>query len=147
MLIDTAVFGPVDVMESALIHMPHGPYGFDEHKTFALLEQEDEGVMFRWLQSTDGQAPCFVIFDPAEIVTGYAPQVEPSDLRTLGCRDVSELKFYVIAVIPEDYTKATVNLKSPIALNAKTNTAIQVILSNPDYSIRFPLAGNFKEAQ
>jgi flagellar assembly factor FliW len=79
------------------------------------------------------------LFDPDEILVEYNPQVEPGDLRALGCRRISDLKFYVIAVVPEDFTKTTVNLKSPIAVNPDTNVAMQVILSNVDYPIRFPL--------
>jgi flagellar assembly factor FliW len=129
----------MDIHEDNILHMPFGPFGFDECKTFALLEQEDDGVVFRWLQSADNESPCFVVFDPNEIVADYCPEVENSDLRALGCRSVSSLQFYVIAVVPEDFRKTTVNLKSPIAVNPDTNVAMQVILANADYPIRFPL--------
>ena len=139
MLVNTAIFGEIDVEEENILHMPYGPFGFDDRKTFALLEQEDDGAVFRWLQSIDDESPCFVVFDPNEIVSDYSPEVETSDLRALGCKRISELKFYVIAVVPEDFTKTTVNLKSPIAVNPDTNVAMQIILSNVDYPIRFPL--------
>jgi flagellar assembly factor FliW len=139
MVVNTAIFGTVNVDEENILHMPFGPFGFDEYKTFALLEQEDDGAVFRWLQSTEEENPCFVVFDPNELVADYRPEVENSDLRALGCRRISELKFYVIAVVPDDFRKTTVNLKSPIAVNPDTNVAMQVILANVDYPIRFPL--------
>ncbi|MCL2068983.1 MAG: flagellar assembly protein FliW, partial [Oscillospiraceae bacterium] len=89
--------------------------------------------------------PCFVVFDPREIIAEYRPQVEAGDLRALGCRRISDLKFYVIAVVPDDFRKATVNLKSPIAVNPGTNAAMQVILANADYPIRFPLTDDTGE--
>jgi flagellar assembly factor FliW len=79
------------------------------------------------------------VFDPFEIIEGYDPIVENSDLRFLGCKDASDLRFFVIAVVPDDITKITVNLKSPIVVNKQDRRARQVILANSDYPIRFPI--------
>lgn len=137
MLVDSAVFGPTEVDSENIYSMPDGLFGFGPVGDFALITKEDDGVRLMWYQSVEQQVPCFVVFNPSDIVEGYDPVIEPSDLRALRCKSEDELDFLVIAVVPQDITKITVNLKSPIALNHKTNTARQVILSNKDYPIKF----------
>lgn len=139
MLVNTAVLGPVEVSMDHIFHLPEGLYGFERKGDYALITKEDEDVTLRWFQSVDSSVPCFVVFDPFEIVEGFDPIVEPSDLQYLGCKDASDLMFLVIAVVPEDIGGITVNLKSPIVINTRKKRARQVILANRDYPIRFPL--------
>ena len=138
MRIDTIVFGPVEVPEDKIFHMSKGPLGFEDTTDYALVEKQDQDVVLRWFQAVDTTVPCFVVFNPFEIVNGYEPVVEPHDLRALECDGVDELDYLVIAVISEDISKSTVNLKSPIVINREKHTAGQVILRN-DYPIRFSL--------
>lgn len=139
MQINSTVFGPVDVDVCDVYHLPDGLLGFDGIYHYALIQKQDEDITLRWFQAVDSSHPCFVVFDPFDIVDGYAPMVEPADLKALRCTDPSDLEYLVIAVVPEDVAKSTVNLKSPIAINRRENIARQVILANPDYPIRFSL--------
>lgn len=139
MLINTAVFGPVEVTAEHVFRMPDGLFGFDGIHRYALITAQEDDVTLMWYQAVDTAAPCFVVFDPFQVVDGYRPELEPSDLRALGCRDAGELSYLVIAVVPEDVAKTTVNLKSPIVINNRDRVARQVILSNQDYPIKFPL--------
>lgn len=140
MVINSAVFGEMDIDESSIYRMPNGLFGFDHCNRYALLTKQEDDVTLMWFQAVDARVPCFVVFDPFEIITGYQPVLEPSDMRALNCTDISRLKFLVIAVVPDDITKITVNLKSPLVLNEKEGIARQVILRNADYPIRFPLS-------
>ncbi len=144
MIINTAVLGPVEVSSDDVFHLPEGLYGFDRKGDYALVKKQDEDVTLMWLQALEGNVPCFVVFDPFEIIDGYDPLVEPSDLRFLNAKELSDLLFLVIAVVPEDIRGITVNLKSPVIINRKSKRARQVILANRDYPIRFPL---FQEEQ
>ncbi len=137
MLVNSAVFGQVEVPESNIFSMPDGIFGFGPVGDFALVDKQDDDVTLMWFQPVKEIAPCFVVFNPYEIIEGYDPELEGFDMRALGCRKVSELEFLVIAVVPDDISKITVNLKSPIAINRKTKMARQVILTNKDYPIKF----------
>lgn len=139
MLINTAVLGPVEVEADSIFHLPDGLYGFEGRSEYALVTKEDDGVTLMWFQAVHGMVPCFVVFDPFELVDGYDPVVEASDLRFLDCQDASDLLFLAIAVVPDDIQGITVNLKSPIIINKKNKRARQVILANRDYPIKFPL--------
>lgn len=139
MLVNTAVFGSIEVADEQMFSMPDGLYGFDQVGKFALITKEEDDVTLMWFQSADEVVPCFVVFNPFEIIDGYRPVIEASDLRALGCGKNDKLDYLVIAVVPEDVTKITVNLKSPIVLNRRTRIARQVILANKDYPIKFSL--------
>jgi len=137
MLIDTAVLGPVEVAEEDIFTLPDGLYGFDSPNQYALITRHEEEVTLRWLQSVESSVPCFVVFDPYEIIDNYAPVLESDDMRRLGCKDVGELRFFSIAVVPDDIQDMTINLKSPVVVNKATRVARQVILANRDYPIKF----------
>lgn len=139
MLVDTAVFGPMEVADDHIFSMPEGLYGFEQVGDFALVTQADDDVTLMWYQPVNGQLPCFVVFNPFDIIDGYDPVIESSDLRALNCGKGDKLEYLVIAVVPEDITRITVNLKSPIVLNKRNKLARQVILANKDYPIKFAL--------
>lgn len=140
MRIHSAVFGEIDIDDSSVYDIPNGLFGFEGVSRYALVTRQDEDVTLMWLQSVEAQMPCFVVFDPFEVIDGYEPILETSDLKALKASSQAELRFLVIAVVPDDVSQTTVNLKSPVVLNAAQHTARQVILKNPDYPIRFFLA-------
>ena len=147
MLIKTAVLGEVEVSPEDIINIPDGLYGFDCRGEFAVVRKQEEDVTLMWLQAVRSGVPCFVVFNPYEIIDGYEPILEHRDMNFLGCDSVDELDFLVIAVVPEDVRDITVNAKSPIAINKKDRRARQVILANRNYPIKFPLFAKDKEAE
>lgn len=140
MLINTAVFGPLEVSTQDIFQLKDGLLGFDGIRSYALISRQEDDVTLYWFQAVDANVPCFVVFDPFEIVEGYQPELMKADLQALACENADELSFFVIAVVPDDVSKTTVNLKSPIVLNRRDNTGRQVILANKDYPIRFALS-------
>ena len=136
MLINTAVLGEIDVSPENIFNLPDGIYGFERESDYALITKQDEDITLMWFQAVGADAPCFVVFNPFDIIEGYDPKLEDADLRRLGAASAGDLFFLVIAVVPEDISKITVNLKSPIVINRREKKARQVILTNPDYPIR-----------
>jgi len=45
--------------------------------------------------------------------------------------------FLSIATLPASIEDLSLNIKSPVDLNPKTREARQVILTNPDYEVRY----------
>jgi flagellar assembly factor FliW len=144
MFIHTAVFGEIEVEASQVYKVPGGLYGFEDIDEYALITRQEEDVSLMWFQATKCPIPCFMVLDPYDVATGFEPDIEPSDLHNLAVKNYKDLRFLVLAVVPEDVTKATVNMKSPLAINEKEGIVRQVILRN-DYPIRFPLADNSPE--
>jgi flagellar assembly factor FliW len=138
MQIHCAVFGEMEVAKDQIYKVPSGLYGFEDTDEYALISKQEENTTLMCFQATKAPVPCFVVFDPFDIAVGFEPDMEPADLRALAVQSHKDLRFLVLAVFPEDISKATVNMKSPLAINEKEGFARQVILRN-DYPIRFPL--------
>lgn len=136
----TRDFGEITAEQNQLIHFPQGLFAFAEEKEFVLMSPLGDNTYPMWLQSAAHPTPCFIVFDPLELLEDYA-QSEPlpqEALDLLELKNMEDLAMLVIAVVPEDYLETTANLKSPILINRANRQAIQVILDQ-DYSLRFPL--------
>jgi flagellar assembly factor FliW len=60
-------------------------------------------------------------------------------MEDINSTNSAELAVYAVATIPEDPTRATVNLMAPIVINDKGRSGKQVILHESKYSVKHPL--------
>ena len=93
-----------------------------------------------WLQSIEQKNVCFIMLNPLEVKRDYAPVVMQDVLILLQAVPEDDLDCWVLMVIGETFRDSTVNLKSPVIINHKTNLAVQVILDQ-DYPIRQAIFG------
>lgn len=135
MKVNTREFGEMEIAEDKIIEFIQPPFGFEEHKRYTFLFDQEIGDQIVWMQSVEDPALCFILFDPTPLAAFYKPQIPAGIEQKLG---EGELLCWVIGVVPQDFDKATVNLKSPIIVNMQTNRAAQVILDQ-DYPIRYSL--------
>lgn len=136
--INTRDFGEITVPNDRIVHFPNGIYAFEELHSFVLLSPLGEEEYPMWLQSAEQPELCFIVFDPAKVTGEYAPLAGEEALRALDYSEGDELQYFVIAVIPEEYKKATVNLKSPVVINKARAKGVQIILEG-DYMLRHPI--------
>ena len=137
MELTTREFGIVEVEEDAIYEFPEGIYGFESDKRFAIFSRQIEDYSFLYLQSMDHFVPCFMVFEPWDIHPDYQPAVSKEDLHSCEVDNIDDLIFLVIATVPSTIEELSVNIKSPVVLNPKTRKAKQVILQNPDYTVRY----------
>lgn len=137
MLIKTRDFGEIDISENVIINFPNGIYAFEEDHRFVLLSPCGENKYPMWLQSLDNENLCFIVFDPREFVVDYAVTIDEETKAALDIKEDSVIDYLSMAVIPDDYLKTTVNLKSPLVVNSDNNKAAQVI-AQENYPIKFP---------
>ena len=138
MLIHTKDYDFVTVKDEDIIDFPEGVYAFENSKRFVVLDtNSNAGIM--QLQSVQAQTPRFIILDPFLFLEDYAPIVSDESMKKLKADSLEQLNFFVIAVIPENIGLTTVNLKSPVVINFKERVGMQVMLDNPEYSVRFRL--------
>ncbi len=136
MIIETRDFGKMELDEQALVEFRAPIFGFEEFCKYVILSDEDTGPGLLWLQSIEDAQVCFVLLDPEEIGLSYSPEVSDEVRALLQLSDVPIVR--VIAVVPQDFKKTTVNLKSPIFINPKNQSAAQVLL-DAEYPIRLSL--------
>lgn len=144
--INTRDFGVIQVDQDSVYDFPKGIYGFENDNKFAIFEKTFEDVSFLYLQSVNNLNPCFLVFEPQDFYPNYEPDLSKEDLELCQVETQEELIFLVISTVPASLTELSLNMKSPIVLNTKTKKAMQVILQNPDYTIKYkPFLDHGKE--
>ena len=137
MNINTRDFGIIQVEDDAVFVFEDGLYGFEDSKKFAVFEKSIDDISFLYLQSLDHEIPCFLVFEPWELYPNYRPILSHEDLSLCQVDSIDQLIFLTIANVPSTIENLSINIKSPVVLNPKTRKARQVILQNPDYTVRY----------
>ncbi|NLV86642.1 MAG: flagellar assembly protein FliW, partial [Clostridiales bacterium] len=132
MLIKTRDFGEIEVSEESIFHFTQPIFGFEEYTKYAILQDVEIGGHIAWLQSLQNPELCFILIDPSGLSDIFNPVLPQGAVRMLGEGDCF---CWVIAVITENLSESTVNLKSPIFMNAETRLAAQIMLDE-DYPVR-----------
>lgn len=140
MNIRTDYFGEIEYKEDDLITVKDGFFGFPELSLFLplLFEENDDSLLL--IQSAEKPEIAFVVISPTALIPEYAPILSKEELDALGVEDSSELCYYAICVIKNNYLEDTVNLKCPLAIHPKTRLARQVILEGQPYGYRHKLS-------
>ena len=136
MVLQTRYFGELEIGESDMFHFRHGVPGFEEVKRFILIDNEQEGSPFKWLQGVDEPKPAFVIIDPFAIRKDYEVKLDDEVLRELDINEAGTVSVYCIVVVPDDISKMTVNLQAPLIINTASHKGRQLILDTDRYGVR-----------
>lgn len=146
MKINTRDFGTIEIDEQEIIMFQQPIFGFEGLRHYVLLYDDEIGGQFMWLQSIEEQNICFILLDPALILSGYPSALSMELTEGLRQKNINDPLFRVIAVVRNDMMQSTVNLKSPIVIDAQSKCAAQVILDD-DYPVRKPLLACGKGAR
>jgi flagellar assembly factor FliW len=119
-------FGELEYEEHHVLTFPSGIIGFEQLRTFVLVDYEDTEP-FRWLISLQDQAVSFPVLEASRVVPDY---VVPDDQS----REV-----FFIACLSSAIEESTVNLRSPVVIDNVAREGKQVIIENELYSMQFPL--------
>ena len=139
MKIKTVRFGEIEVEESRIFKFELPIIGFNELKSFVILDLNKEGL-FRWLQSVEDPSLAFPIVSVFSMNVDYSIDLPDNVVEMLKIQNVESLLVMNIASIPQnDPQGTTVNLLAPIVFNLDEMLAGQVILSGSGYDISFPL--------
>ncbi|HHU17957.1 MAG TPA: flagellar assembly protein FliW [Clostridiales bacterium] len=145
MIINSKHFGHIEIPEKEIIRFPYGIYGFEYIKEYVLLGKVGDDNPFIWLHAVHNPDVCFVVIDPFVFKKDYSPSINDEVLNKLEVEDPADIRFLSIVVIPQDVSRMTANLKSPIVINAKKNIAMQVILDDEEYSTKHHILEEMKK--
>ena len=139
MVAETKFFGTIDIEDDKIIEFPMGIIGFEDYKKFALIydSEKEERSKISWLQSLDEPLLALPVINPIDIMDEYNPIIEDELTKIIGDPADVDLLILVSMSIPSDLTKMTANLKAPFIINATKCMAMQVIVENADYDIKF----------
>jgi len=140
MKLTTRIFGEVEIEDEKIITFPQGIVGFPDMTRFALMHDEGKNSnTIRWLQSIDEPAFALPVLDPLLVKPDYNPVVEDEVLKPLQPLKTEEMLVLVTVTVPHDLTQMTVNLKGPIIINSENCKAVQIILEDDEYVVKYPI--------
>lgn len=139
MVAETKFFGTIDIEDEKIINFPMGIIGFENLKNFALIydSEREERSKISWLQSMEEPLMVLPVISPYEFYEEYAPIIEDELTKIIGNPADADILIFVTMSIPSDLTKMTANLKAPIIINTTNRQAMQVIVENEDYKIKY----------
>lgn len=112
--------------------------GFPDHRHFALVRLDDDGLLCA-LQGLDDAAPLrFLVVPPASFFPSYAPEIDDEVARALGITTPGDALVLVIVNPGDGLSDSTANLLAPVVINTVTRRAAQVVLAE-DLPVRAPL--------
>lgn len=148
MLLQTRLFGEVEIDENKMITFENGIIGFPELKEFFIIRDEEKGIdAISWLQSKDEVGMAIPVMNPLAIMEDYNPVIEDELLKPLGEIKEDNIMALVTVRVPANIEEISVNLKAPMVINADTRKACQLILDDEKYQVRYPIYEIIKNAK
>ncbi|SDZ32899.1 flagellar assembly factor FliW [Proteiniborus ethanoligenes] len=136
MKLSTKHFGEIDIDEKKIINFIDGIPGFEEEKRFVIIDNPEDGVPFKWLQSLDETELAFVIINPFIFKQDYEFNIPDQTIEKLKIKEEKDVAVYSIVNIPEDITKMTANLLGPVIINIKEMLGKQIVLDDNRYKTK-----------
>jgi flagellar assembly factor FliW len=112
--------------------------GFPEQFRYVLTRVADEGLLYV-LRSLDEPLVRFLVIAPAPFFPDYEPEIDDAALDLLDVHDAARLLVLLMVSVGDSAAEATVNLLAPIVIDQVNRRAVQVFLSDADFSLRAPL--------
>jgi flagellar assembly factor FliW len=140
---DSSKFGKVQYSDTDVITFVRAILGFEDLRQFIIVARP-ESEPFKWLQSIEDPNVTFVVVEPKLILDNYIVELSQHDIKQLhGTQLLGDYRIFVILTVPKGQPeKISVNLQGPLIINQKNLKAIQMVLNNPEYGIRFNLFEN-----
>lgn len=138
MKLNTKYHGVKEYEEKDILSFRKGLPGFEGLKNFIIFPVEENEV-FSILHSLEDDSVGLVVISPFYVMKDYEFKLDDekiSELKIESHEDVLVLNTVTLNLAVE---KMTVNLKAPIIININSKLGEQIILDNPNYSIRHSL--------
>jgi len=127
----------VEIEEGKIIYMEGPILGFETVREYALLPV-GEGTSLYLLQAVYEPSLGFFVTDPRVVMTIYNPNLT-AVRHALAITADDELTLLGLITFREAPAVATINLRAPLVINARTFRGKQVVLEDDRFSLRHPL--------
>ncbi|MFV1951924.1 MAG: flagellar assembly protein FliW [Nitrospinota bacterium] len=144
MKIDTTRFGEIEVKDEKIIFMPAGLVGFEHIKRYVLLNYSKEGP-FLWFQAIDDPSLAFILIDPLFFRPDYRINISKEEIAEIKITDEKDVLILAIVTLRDDPQKMTANLQGPIAINTEKRIAMQLVLTQGQYTTRHNIIEEMKK--
>lgn len=132
--IDTPL-GTIEYQDKDRIFLPRGIPGF-ESVQYAIWLALPEYEPIKWIILENERANALPLFDPFLVLSDYDPVITDEEVELLEPESPDDLAILCV-MTPRENQAPTLNLRSPIVINARKQIAVQVILQDETMPIRY----------
>jgi flagellar assembly factor FliW len=135
MVLTSSRLGQIEVPDAKVVTMARPILGFERLTEFCLVEVAAIAP-FMWLHSIEDSSVAFLVVNPLVFFPEYRIEINSQEIAELDPGTGEGIETYVIATVPTDYRKMSVNLQGPILINPANKSAKQLVLVNSDYQVK-----------
>lgn len=135
MIIQTRLFGKIEIEDEKILTFPSGLVGMKPLKQFILLDNEQD-YPFRWMQSLDDSSIAFLTLEPQVFHPDYRVALQQQEVEPIGITETTEVQVLCIVTICREPKTLTANLQGPLVINVEDRLGKQVILLENQYTPR-----------
>lgn len=129
----------LEVNERDIITFENGILGFEDHLKYILINNEEleDQAAFKLLQSIDDENIGFIVVYPYLLNENYEINLNDDVVDALELETSEDVVLYNIVTISENTCSACANMKSPIVINSRNRKAMQIVLENSDWPLKY----------
>ena len=128
-------FGAMEIREDAVLTFPDGIPGLPAGTRWAFVAANDETPFF-WLHSIDHPDVAVPVTSPWLFFGDYEVRISEDDALRLGLTGAGDAYIVCIIRAAESLADFTINLASPVIVNAAVRLGRQVINGTGGYAVR-----------
>ena len=137
--INSAKFGELVVDKNNIFNFVSPIIGFNDLKEYTIVDYKPDSP-FKWLQSMEDMELAFPVTLCSFFGIDYKFDIPDEEAEKLGIENADDVFVCNIANIPASNPKgATINMLAPIVVNLKNKSAMQIILKNTEFQVRYKL--------
>ncbi len=137
--INSTKFGELEIDKKVIFNFISPIIGFEDLSKYALIDYKPDSP-FKWLQSIEQVDLAFPITLCCFFQIDYSFNIPDKEAEELEIENPDDVFVFNIANIPSSDPKAaTINMLAPIVVNLKNNKAMQIVLKNTDFDVRYRL--------
>lgn len=137
--INSTRFGELEIDKDLIFEFVCPIIGFDELTKYTLIDHKPDSP-FKWLQSIEEGDLAFPITLCSYFNIDYQFDIADEEANKLEIENADDVFVCNIANIPASNPQgATINMLAPIVVNLKNKKAMQLILKNTNFEVRYKL--------
>jgi len=137
--INSTKFGELEIDKNNIFNFVLPIIGFNDLKQFTIIDYKPDSP-FKWLQSLEDMDLAFPVTLCSFFGIDYKFDIPDEEAELLGIETADDVLVCNIANIPSSNPQeATINMLAPLIFNLSNKKAMQLILKNTDFQVRYKL--------
>jgi len=138
-VINSAKFGELQVKKENVFDFILPIIGFNDLVKYTIVDYKPDSP-FKWLQSMEDMELAFPVTLCSFFGIDYKFDIPDEEAEKLGIETADDVFVCNIANIPSSNPHdATINMLAPVVVNLKNKKAMQIVLKNTDFQVRYKL--------